>query len=291
MADATVSIIASALLLGSLYALLTAGMSLIWSTLGVFNYAHGALLILGGYVTWSIAEHTQWPVLVALILALPVMALAGVLVELVAVRPFAARADGTLMVMVATLALAGAAEGAAQLIWGPQDKQLPSVTDATFTLSGVAVRVTTFMALALALGLVIGLIQVVNRTAWGASIRAVAQNREMAMLLGIKPNRIYASVFAVAAVLACAAAFVFASSTTLTPTKGAGPLLTAFVVLVFGGTASLWGTLVGAYVIGLLEAFTSYTLGLQWSPVAVFGVLVVVMVVRPEGLIGRRTSS
>lgn len=290
MADAVVSIAASTLLLGSLYALLTAGMSLIWATLGVFNYAHGALLILGGYVVWTITIRAQMPVVFALLLALPIMATMGVLVELVAVRPFVARADGTLMVMVATLALAGAVEGLAQLTWGPQDRQLPEVTDATVTIAGVAVRATTFMSLALALGLVIGLIYVVNRTAWGASIRAVAQNREMATLLGIKPSHVYASVFAVAALLACAAAFVFASSTTLTPTKGAGPLLTAFVVLVFGGTASLWGTLVGAYVIGVLEAFTSYTLGLQWSPVAVFGVLVIVMIARPEGMIGRRTS-
>jgi branched-chain amino acid transport system permease protein len=86
-------------------------------------------------------------------------------------------------------------------------------------------------------------------------------------------------------VLACAAALVYGTSTTITPAKGFEPLLTAFVVLVFGGSASLWGTLLGAYVIGLLDAGTSYWLGLQWSPVAVFLVLVLVMLFRPQGLV------
>ncbi|GAA4082994.1 branched-chain amino acid ABC transporter permease [Nocardioides kongjuensis] len=289
MSEGLVSILASALLLGSMYALLTAGMSLIWSTLQVFNYAHGATLVIGGYLIWSLTEHGV-PVLLATVLATIAMAGAGALVELVAVRPLASRPDGTLMVMVATLALASASEGIAQIMWGPQNKQLPALTTATFDVAGVAVRWTTVVALLMAVGLVGTLIAVVNRTGWGAGIRAVAQNRDMAMLLGIRPGRIYMSVFAVAAGLATAGALVFATTTTLTPTKGSGPLLTAFVVLVFGGTASLVGTLVGAYVIGLLEASTSYWIGLQWSPVAVFALLVVVMLVRPEGLVRRRAS-
>ncbi|MFF4414391.1 branched-chain amino acid ABC transporter permease [Streptosporangium sp. NPDC001559] len=287
MLDGLIPVLVSTILLGSMYSLLTAGMSLIWSTLQVFNYAHGAMLIIGGYLIWTLSSEAGLPLPLAVLAATVVMAGLGALVELVVVRPLASRPDGTLMVMVATLALAGLAEGAAQLIWGPENKQVRPVTAATFDIAGVAVRWTTVLAFLLAVGLVGGLMLAVNRTGWGASIRAVAQNRDMAMLLGIKPGRVYLSVFAASAALATAGALVFATTTTLTPAKGSGPLLIAFVVLVFGGTATLMGTLIGAYAIGFIEASTSYWIGLQWSPVAVFALLVVVMLVRPEGLVRR----
>lgn len=289
MSEAVVSVLASTMLLGSMYALLTAGMSLVWSTLQVFNYAHGAMLVLGGYLIWTLSVRADVPVLLAAAIAMVVMAGVGALVEFVIVRPLASRPDGTLMVMVATLALASAAEGAFQIVWGPENKQIPAVTTASFTIDGVVIRWTTVFSFFLALLLVGGLIIAVSRTEWGASIQAVAQNRDMAMLLGIRPGRVYLSVFAVAASLATAGALVFGTTTTLTPTKGSGPLLIAFVVLVFGGTATLRGTLVGAYSIGLFSAATSYWIGLQWSPVVVFVLLVAVMLVRPEGLIRRRS--
>lgn len=293
MTDALLSILVSALVLGSLYSLMASGLSLIWSTLGVFNYAHGALLLLGGaYFIWTFSEKVGLPVLLAFAAAVPLLALLGMLLDLVAVRPFISRPNGTLLVMVSTLAIANAVEGAAQLVWGgPQNKQIKSVSTSTFAMGDVKIASSTLIALGLALVLVIGLIMLLRTTKWGGmAVRAVEQNRDMAMLVGIRPARIYAGVFAVASMLACAAAFVYGTTTTITPTKGFEPLLTAFVVLVFGGSATLWGgTLVGAFTIGLLEAGTTYWLGLQWSPVAVFLVLVLIMLVRPQGLVKGRS--
>ncbi|PPG38121.1 hypothetical protein C5C17_15855 [Pseudoclavibacter sp. RFBA6] len=290
MADALIAILVSAVVLGSLYALLASGLSIVWSTLGVFNYAQGGILIAAGYLIWTLAGPLGVPVLLAFILAVPLVALLGVVLELVAVRPLVHRANGTLLVMVSTLAVASAMGGAMQLIWGPTNRQLPAVSTETVSIGGTQVAVTSLLALALALSLVIGLIQLLNRTEWGAGIRAVAQNRDMALLMGIKPSRVYATVFGIAAVLACAAALIYGTTSTLTPTKGFEPLLTAFVVLVFGGSATLWGTLLGAFVIGLLEAATSFALGLQWSPVIVFVVLVAVLLIRPQGLVKGRTA-
>ncbi|AOY72958.1 branched-chain amino acid ABC transporter permease [Arthrobacter sp. TES] len=290
MSDAIVSILVSAIVLGSLYSLMASGLSLIWSTLGVFNYAHGALLLLGAYFIWTFSEKAGLPVLLAFAAAIPLLALLGVLLDLVAVRPFISRPNGTLLVMVSTLAIANAVEGAAQMIWGPQNRQIDAVTTATLSLGDVKIVGSTLISLGLALVLVIGLMTLLRKTEWGMAVRAVEQNREMAMLVGIRPARVYGTVFAVAAVLACAAAFVYGTTTTITPTKGFEPLLTAFVVLVFGGSATLWGTLVGAFTIGLLEAGTTYWLGLQWSPVAVFLVLVLIMLIRPQGLVKGRSS-
>jgi branched-chain amino acid transport system permease protein len=290
MGEALLSIVVSAVVLGSLYSLLASGLSLIWSTLGVFNYAHGALLLVGAYFIWMLSTKAGLPVIVAFVIAIPMLALVGIIVEFVAVRPFISRANGTLLVMVSTLAIANAVGGAAQLIWGPQNVQIKPLTTRTYIVGHVAVAGTTIISLLLALVLVIGLITLLARTEWGAAVRAVAQNRDMAMLVGVRPARVYAMVFGIASVLACAAALVYGTNSTITPAKGFEPLLTAFVVLVFGGSATLWGTLVGAFAIGLLDAATTYWLGLQWSPVAVFLLLVIVMLVRPQGLIRGRTS-
>lgn len=289
MFDAVLAVLVSTMVLGSLYVLLASGLSIIWSTLGVFNYAHGAMLLIGGYVIWMLTQ-IGLPVILAFAVALPVAGVAGILLELVAVRPLLRRPNGTLLVMVSTLAVASAVQGAAQLIWGSSNRKIPAISDASFKVGNVAVAVASIFALVLALALVLGLIFLLNRTEWGSSILAVEQNRKMALLVGIRPQRVYATVFAISSMLACAAALVYATNSTITPSKGFEPLLTAFVVLVFGGSASLWGTLIGAFVIGAVQATSAYALGLQWSPVAVFVVLVLVMLIRPQGLVKGRVA-
>jgi len=289
--DVLIFITMSAVVLGSLYALLASGLSLIWSTLGVFNYAHGAVLILGAYIIWALSVRLGWPVIVAMLVALPLLAVIGVFIELVAVRPLLRRPNGTLLVMVSTLGIASAIEGLIQIFWGPKSRQVPNPAPIDVPLSGFQIPMMVFISVVLTFLLIGGLHALLTKTEWGWSILSVEQNREMAQLVGISPARVYATVFAIAAVLAGAAAIVYASTVAITPTKGSGPLLTAFVVLVFGGTASLWGTVLGAFVIGALEATTTYFFGLQWSPIVVFLLLVLVMIVRPEGLVRGRKSS
>ena len=290
MTETVVGIAVSAMALGSLYALLASGLSLIWSTLRVFNYAHGGLLILAAYIMWTLADRAGLPIILAFAVTIPLMALVGIVFELIAVRPFIRRPGGDLQIMVSTLAVAGIIEGGAQLAWGPMTKQLPATSQAVVSLAGVKVRVSQLIGLLVVLLLIGGLVALLQRTELGARIRAVEQNREMAGLVGIRPARIYAVVIVIATTLATAAALVYGTISVITPAKGAAPLLTAFVVLVFGGTASLWGTLAGAFAIGLLEAATTYWIGLQWSPVAVLLVLVAVMLIRPEGLVKGRTA-
>jgi branched-chain amino acid transport system permease protein len=288
--ETVVGIAVSAMALGSLYALLASGLSLIWSTLRVFNYAHGGLLILAAYIMWTLADRAGLPIILAFAVTIPLMALVGIVFELIAVRPFIRRPGGDLQIMVSTLAVAGIIEGGAQLAWGPMTKQLPATSQAVVSLAGVKVRVSQLIGLLVVLLLIGGLVALLQRTELGARIRAVEQNREMASLVGIRPARIYAVVIVIATTLATAAALVYGTISVITPAKGAAPLLTAFVVLVFGGTASLWGTLAGAFAIGLLEAATTYWIGLQWSPVAVLLVLVAVMLIRPEGLVKGRAA-
>lgn len=288
MSDSVVSIVVSALTLGALYCLLASGLSLIWSTLRVFNFAHGGLLILSAYLIWSFAVPVGMPLILAVACAIPIMAVAGLLLQLIAVRPLIGRPRGDLLVMVSTLAVAGIIEGAIQLTWGPLSKRLPPLVDGVVKVGDTAIGATEIASLVVALALVGGLIVLMQYTEWGVRIRAVEQNREMARLMGIKPTRVYTHVLCIAAVLACAAAVVYGNISTIAPAKGYEPLLTSFVVLVFGGAASLWGVAAGAFAIGLLESASTFWLGVEWSPIIVFSILVAVMLIRPGGLVGGR---
>ena len=285
---AVLSILVSTLVLGALYAALASGLALIWSTVGVFNYAHGALLMLSAYVAWTLAEIVGVPIVFTIILTMAVMALVGVVFEWVLVTPFIRREGGTLQIMVVTLAAATALQGAAQLIWGSTNRQIKGFGDWSAPILGQVVGAPQTILIVVAPVLVAAVAVWLRHSRTGTQIRAVEQNPELARLIGISPRAVYMVVFGIAVALAGVAGTFYGSIYFLTPTAGGGPLLTAFVILVLGGTRSLFGTMIAAYLVGAIESTSNYLFGLQWTPVIVFGMMIVVMLVRPEGIISRK---
>ncbi|MEU4510408.1 branched-chain amino acid ABC transporter permease [Nonomuraea wenchangensis] len=287
-----ISVIAtSTLVLGGLYLLMAAGLTLIWSTLRVFNFGHGALLMFGAYLTWTLLNTTGLPLVVSLAGAVVAMAALGAVYEFLLVSPFIKRPNGDMLVMVATLAATMLLQSGAQLIWGPELKQLPPFGGARVDVAGSVVQGTQLVTIVLA-PLLVGLLALVlRRSSIGLTVRALEQNREHAQLLGIAPRRVYLFVVMVAVGLATVAGALLGSMQFMSPAMGGDPLLRAFVVLAFGGAGSLAGTIAGAYAIGLLEAVTTYYFGLSWSPVLVFLAMIVIMLVKPEGLLHTRVRS
>ncbi|MCE0768087.1 branched-chain amino acid ABC transporter permease [Pseudonocardia kujensis] len=285
-----IAVLVSALVLGSLYALMASGLSLIWSTLGVFNFGHGVLLALGAYFAWTFADQAGMPVVVASVLAILVLAVIAAGYEFSLVRPFIRHQNGAMLVMVATLAITALVQGVVQLTWGPQLRQIAPFSSATVAFSGATASGNQLVAIVAAPVLIGALYLVLWFTPLGISVRALEQNRDHARLIGIRPAAVYVFVVGTACVLAAIAGILLGGIQFMSPTMGDDPLMRAFVVLAFGGTASLGGTLAGAYIIGLLEAVTTYFFGLSWSPVIVFAVMIVVLLVRPEGLIRQRTA-
>jgi len=288
--SAVTAVILSGLVLGSLYALMASGLSLMWSTLGVFNFGHGVLLALGAYFAWTYSSGLGLPVAVAAVLSVLSLLVIGVGYELAMVRPFLRRDNGAMLVMVATLAATALVEGVIQLGWGPQIRQVTPLTTARLTVDGATVTGNQLVALVAAPVLIGSLYLALRWTPIGISVRALEQNREHARLIGIRPAFGYLFVVVCACALAAAAGVLFGGIQFMSPAMGTDPLLRAFVVLAFGGTASLGGTLAGAYVIGLIEAVSTYFFGLAWSPVLVFAAMIVILLVRPEGLIKQRTA-
>ncbi|MFI6455796.1 branched-chain amino acid ABC transporter permease [Streptosporangium amethystogenes] len=284
-------IVTSTLVLGGLYMLMAAGLTLIWSTLRVFNFGHGALMMFGAYLTWTLLDAGGLPVAVALLGAVAVMALIGLAYEFLLVSPFIRRPNGDMLVMVATLAATMLLQSGAQLIWGPEIKQLPPFGGARVEVAGAVAQGSQLVTILLA-PLLVGLLALVlKRTGIGLTVRALEQNREHAQLLGIAPRRVYVFVVVVAIGLATVAGALLGSMQFISPGMGGDPLLRAFVVLAFGGAGSLTGTIAGAYAIGLLEAVTTYYFGLSWSPVLVFLAMIVIMLVKPEGLLRTKVRS
>src|SRR3984885_3566730 len=283
------AIIVSGLVSGSLYALMASGLSLVWGALGVFNFAHGVLLMMAAYAAWWVSSSSGLGAGLAagVVAAVVFSALAGALLYWVLVRPWLGKPDAELSVIMTTIAGAIFLENLVLEVFGGHYKELDQVVTGTVMLAGTTVQAQDLMAIFLAPALLGGVAALLTRSRTGLAVRAIAQNRDAARLLGINIERIYLVTFAVSAVLAGIAGITIAGLFSISPAMGNDPLLRAFVVVVFGGLGSLIGTIAGAYVIGMVEAVSSYYIGIYWTPVVLFLVLIAVLTVRPTGLMGR----
>jgi len=166
---------------------------------------------------------------------------------------------------------------------------LDQIVVGTIHIAGTAIQYQDLLAILLAPALLGGLALLLTHNKTGLAVRAVAQNPDAARLVGIGVERIYIVTFAVSAVLAGVSGIMLGGLFNLIPSMGSDPLLRAFIVVVFGGLGSLTGTIVGAYVVGMIEAFSSFYIGIYWTPVVLFVVLIVILTVRPTGLMGQAT--
>jgi branched-chain amino acid transport system permease protein len=283
------SIIASALVAGSLYALMASGLSLVWGALGVFNFAHGVLLMLGAYAAWLVASPSGLDagLGVGIVASIAFMVVMGAVLYALLVRPWVGKPDAGMTVIMTTIAGAMFIENLILWIFGGRFKSIPHVVPGTISLSGTVIQSQELLAILLAPALLGGFAVLLRRSRIGLSIRAVAENRDAAMLLGINVEFTYIATFALSSVLAGVAGIMLGGLFNISPVMGDDPLLRAFIVVVFGGLGSLTGTILGAYAIGAIEAISSYYIGIYWTPVVLFCVLIAVLTVRPTGLLGR----
>jgi branched-chain amino acid transport system permease protein len=284
------SILVSGIVLGSLYAMMATGLSLVWSTLGIFNFAHGVFMALGAYLAWQVGNQAGFGLGAAAGIAFAVAALMGLgcLIERLLVRPFLERANLVMLVVITTLAALTFLENGMLLAWGPRFKQLDPLIGGEVSLLGVVISAHEALIILLAPTILLGLWLFLKCARLGTAIRAVGQNRDAALLMGMDVGRLYMLAFALSAGLAALAGILLGSIRFITPIMGNEPLVKALVVAIFGGLGSLAGTIGGAYIIGLLEATSVYFIGLYWTPAVLFMVMIAVLLIRPTGLFGAR---
>jgi branched-chain amino acid transport system permease protein len=283
------AILVSGLVLGSIYALVAAGLSLVWGALGVFNFAHGVLIMMGAYVAWTVASPDALGagIYVGLLASVLFMGLAGAVLYWLLVRPWIGKPEAELSVIMTTIAGAIFLENLSLLLFGGHLKDLGQLVSGTVRIAGTVIQAQNLLVILLAPILLGGLAILLKQNKTGLAVRAIAQNRDAATLIGVKVERVYIATFAASAILAGVSGVLIGGVFNLSPTMGADPLLRAFIVVVFGGLGSLTGTILGAYVVGMIEALSSYYIGIYYTPVVLFVVLIVILTVRPTGLLGR----
>jgi branched-chain amino acid transport system permease protein len=286
MTETLIATVVSGLLLGSLYALMASGLSLVWTTLGVFNFANGALMTLGAFVAWSVGVQFGLGLGAGIAAGVVAAALAGVLIERFLVRPFFGNRNMLLITVMTTLAAMIAIESGSQYIWGPRLKQLPPLVEGDVSIFGAVVSAHEGLIILIAPLVLIALWAFAALTRVGRSLRAVGQNQDAAALIGINVSTAFALAFGLSAALAGLTGVLLGGIRFITPSLGAEPLLKAMIVVIFGGLGSLGATAGAAFVIGMIEAFLILALGLYWTPSVLFVLLILVLVLRPNGLFG-----
>ncbi|HYX89696.1 MAG TPA: branched-chain amino acid ABC transporter permease [Gaiellaceae bacterium] len=279
----------NALSLGSTYALLALGLAMLFSIMGLINFAHGELLVIGGYTMWALFEHgVPWPVVIPLTMVAP--ALAAIAMERVAFRPL--RGASIVTLLIASFAISLFLQTVFQITAGT-DKgiSLPSwvdnvVTLGPYTISLLKVVMTGCTILALML-----LTLFLRRTLLGIAMRAAAEDFETTRLMGVRANGVVIAAFALSGLLAgLASLFYFAQSGAVGPFDGTEPVVKAFIAVVIGGLGSLTGAVVGGFVLGITEVVFDAALPSGADPFATaFALLVVIgiLLLRPQGIVGR----
>lgn len=282
-------ILVSGLVLGSVYALMASGLSLVWTTLGIFNFAHGSLMALGAYVAWTVSDAAGLDLWLGAGIAVSVAAMVGVgiLIERTVIRPFYDDKDILLITVMTTLAVMIFLEKGIQLVWGARLKQLEPIVPGRVTLIGTTISAQEALIIVLAPLLLGALWAFLRFSSTGRGIRAVGQNPKAAKLIGIDVPKLFILTFALSAVLAGLTGILLGSVRLITPTFGAEPLVKALIIVIFGGLGSLSGTIAAAYLIGILEAALIFFVGIYWAPSMLFVLLIAVLMFRPQGLFGR----
>lgn len=288
--DVFFAILVTGLTNGALYALATIGLSLVWGSMGMLNMAHGAMLALGGYVAFTVATTLGLPIWLGLLGAAIAGAAFGAALYLSVVRSLL-KSGGPgfeTSVMIATVGISIALQNTILLVYGGQALRQPFNVQGGIALAGGGVMPmlnVVIVIVALVVMAVVGL--VISRSRMGRAIRATAQNRDAALLMGVPVERIYLQVLALSGALAGVCGVLLSSVTQLSPTLGADPMLKAFIMCVVAGLGNLPGAVITAFGLALIEAGVQFGLGARWGFPVLLMLVIAILIWRPNGLFGR----
>jgi branched-chain amino acid transport system permease protein len=277
----------SGLATGAVYGLVALGFVLIFKSTDVFNFAQGDLLMVGGYALFTSMTTFSLPLLPAIGVTLAFAAVLGVALQLVVFRPMVGQP--LLTVVMVTIALALVIEAVVLIIYGPQEKTLPSMLpNESFEFLGVRISTLDLTVMGVAAACVVVFALFFQRSKIGLQMRATAENGEAAAMSGIDSNRVFMIAFAIGTVTAAIGGILMANLQVVSPQLTALGLL-AFPAAVIGGLTSIPGAVVGGLCIGLIQQLATGYVNGSAANVFVYGVLLLVLLVRPYGLFGRPT--
>ncbi|MBA4344565.1 MAG: branched-chain amino acid ABC transporter permease, partial [Methylibium sp.] len=297
--------IINGLVLGSMYALVALGYTMVYGIINLINFAHGEVLMVGALVSWTVVTLLAdsglpgWALMsVALLCAVVVCSALNFMIEKVAYRPL--RNAPRLAPLITAMGVSLLLQTLAMIIWKPNPKPFPLLLPTEpFDLGGPVITVTQVLILGVTAIVLAGLLWLVNHTKLGRAMRATAENPRVAGLMGVKPDFIISATFVIGAALAAVAGLMWAANYgTVQHSMGFMPGLKAFTAAVLGGIGNLAGAVVGALLLGLIEAIgagylgdlTGGVLGSHYADIFAFVALILVLTLRPSGLLGERVA-
>ena len=280
----------SGLSLGSIYALIALGYTMVYGIAKMLNFAHGDIIMVGAYAVIVAVMQLSLPPVIAILISIIVCAVLGVVIERLAYKPL--RQAQPLTVLITAIGVSYLLQNVALLIFGSEQKAFPTILKLpAIKLGQVTIDGITLVTLGVTAIIMIALTLFINKTKLGKAMRAVSEDKEAAGLMGISTNRTITITFAIGSALAAVASIFYgATYVYIKPTTGAMPGIKAFTAAVFGGIGSIPGAMLGGVLLGLIEQFSKTYISTLWAEAIVFGVLVLVLVVKPTGLLGKQMS-
>ena len=278
--------ILTGLAIGSVYTLVALGLTVVFGILGIAHFAHGSLAMFGGYLTFVFSTSMGLSFFASIALAMPVGAVMGMLIERLAYRPV--RDAPHINAFIIALGLTMMLEGGNLLLFGADQVIIQTPYQQVFNFGGIFVAQLRMVVIVTAVTLVAVVTLLLLKTKTGKSVRAVAQNRHAAVLMGVNVNFVSSVVFAISSALGVAAGALIGALLALAPGVGESFAVKGFAVLILGGLGSLPGAILGGLVLGVSESLAAGFLSSAYKDVISFLIMILVLLVMPQGLMGKK---
>ncbi|MBE5940193.1 MAG: branched-chain amino acid ABC transporter permease [Lachnospiraceae bacterium] len=276
--------------LGSIYAIIALGYTMVYGIAKMLNFAHGDVIMIGGYITFEFVYALQGNIWVAMLVTVLACTVLGIVVEKIAYKPL--RKASPLAVLITAIGVSYFLQNIILVIKGSDTKKYESVINVPNLVLAdgeLIIKGTTIVTIVTCLVIMVGLTLFINKTKTGRSMLAVSEDKGAAQLMGINVNRTISITFAIGSALAAIASFLYFSAyDSLTPMSGSMPGIKAFIAAVFGGIGSIPGALIGGITLGVIEIFAGTYISTNMSEAIVFLVLILMLNIKPTGILGKK---
>ncbi|MCM1088629.1 MAG: branched-chain amino acid ABC transporter permease [Muribaculaceae bacterium] len=276
--------------LGSVYAIIALGYTMVYGIAKMLNFAHGDVIMIGGYISFCATSYLGLPIIPSVLLSVFVCTMLGIVIERLAYKPL--RNATSLAVLITAIGVSYFLQNVALLIWTSNPKAYPNMVPLPpLVIGDLQISAVALVTIVACIVIMLALTLFTNKTKLGKAMRAVSEDKEAAQLMGINVDATISLTFAIGSGLAAIAGVLLCSAyPTLMPTTGAMPGIKAFTAAVFGGIGSIPGAMIGGILLGIIEIFGKAYISTQLSDAIVFSVLILILLVKPTGLLGKKIS-